>query len=67
MNRDKDGNDTFFPAVDLFAAPVQFWVDIFPLIPDIVLDHGAYWPRLLMELFKSRGAVEISGIYRNEM
>jgi hypothetical protein len=29
MNRDQQGNDTFFPAVDLFAAPVDFWVKIF--------------------------------------
>lgn len=66
MNRDKDGLDTFFPAVDLFAAPVEFWVKLFPSIPDIVLDQGATWGRLLMELFKANGAKEIEGIYRNE-
>jgi hypothetical protein len=66
MNRDKDGNDTFFPAVDLFAAPVDFWVKIFPSIPDVVMGADAYWPRILMEIFRANGAVEISGVFRND-
>ncbi len=66
MNRDKAGNDTFFPAVDLFAAPVHFWVRIFPEIPDVVMGVDAYWSRLLMEIFKKHGAVKVEGAYRNE-
>jgi hypothetical protein len=66
MNRDKDGNDTFVPAIDLFAAPVGFWVEIFNEIPDIVMGLDNYWGRLLMEIFRKHGAVEIEGIYRNE-
>jgi hypothetical protein len=66
MNRDKDGLDTFFPACDLFGAPVKFWVEIFPEIPDIVLGADAFWSLLLMHIFKKHGAVEIEGVYRNE-
>jgi hypothetical protein len=67
MNRDKDGNDTYFPAVDLFAASVDFWVKVFPLIPDVVMDSTPYWARILMEIFKANGAKEIEGIYRNDV
>jgi len=66
MNRDASGNDTFFPATDLFAAPVDFWVKVFPEISDVVMGADSYWSRLLMEIFKKHGAREISGIYRNE-
>ena len=67
MNRDKDGNDTYFPAVDLFAAPVEFWVKVFPLIPDVVMDSTPYWARILQEIFKANGAKAIDGIYRNDV
>ncbi len=66
MNRDKDGNDTFFPVADLFAAPVDFWVKIFPEVPDVVLGADSYWPRILLEIFKKHGAKEVEGIYRSE-
>lgn len=66
MNRDKDGNNTFFPAIDLFAAKVDFWLKVFPEIPDMVLDSAPYWARVLMEIFKLHGAKEIEGIYRND-
>ncbi len=66
MNRNKVGQDTFFPAVDMFAATVDFWVKIFPEIPDVVFGADAYWSRLLMEIFKKHGAVEVEGIYRDE-
>lgn len=66
MNRDKSGNDTFFPAVDLFAAPVDFWVRIFPLIPDVVMGIDSMWSRILMHIFQKHGATEIEGVYRNE-
>lgn len=66
MNRSKEGLDTFFPCVDLLAAPVDFWVKVFPEIPDVVLGIDAYFPRLLMEMFKKHGAKEVSGIYRND-
>jgi hypothetical protein len=41
-------------------------VDIFNSIPDMVLDSGAMWPRVLLELFRSKGAKEIDGIFRND-
>jgi hypothetical protein len=63
-NRDKAGNDTFFPAVDLFAAPVDFWVKIFKDIPDVVMSTDSYWGLLLMQIFKKYGAVDVGGIYR---
>lgn len=66
MNRDKNGNDHFFPACDMFAAPVDFWVSLFPELPDLCLDNTPYCWRYLQEMFKARGAKEISGIYRNE-
>jgi hypothetical protein len=66
MNRDKNGNDRFFPATDMFAAPVDFWVKIFGEIPDVVLDNAPVWGRILQEIFKSHGAVEVEGIFRNE-
>lgn len=66
MNRDKDGNDTYFPAVDLFAAPVDFWIKIFNEIPDIVLGADAQWGILLMHIFKKHGAEEVEGIFKNE-
>lgn len=66
MNRDKDGNDTYFPAVDLFAAPVDFWVKVFPEIPDVVMGADSFCGLLLMQIFKKHGAVEIDGVYRNE-
>lgn len=66
MNRDKNGNDHFFPACDLLAAPVDFWVSLFPELPDLCLDNTPYCWRYLQEMFKARGAKEISGIYRNE-
>jgi hypothetical protein len=65
MNRDKKGNDEFFPCVDLFAAPVEFWQKILPEIPDMVMGTDSYWSRVLLELFKMNGAKEIGGIYRN--
>ena len=66
MNRDKHGNDHFFPACDMFAAPVGFWVELFPSLPDVVLDNSPIWGRILVELFKEKGGKEIEGIFRNE-
>jgi hypothetical protein len=66
MNRDKSGNDTFFPAVDMVAAPVEFWVKIFGELPDIVMGADSYWGLLLMQIFKKHGAIEIGGVYRHE-
>jgi hypothetical protein len=64
MNR-KDGLNTFAPVVDLFAAPVEFWKAILPDIPDMVMGTDGFWSRVLLEIFKAKGATEISGIFRN--
>jgi len=61
----KDGKDTFFPVVDLFAGTVDFWRKIFPLIPDVVMATDGFWSRILLEIFKMNNAVEIGGVYRN--
>lgn len=63
-NRSKQGLDTFAPMVDMFSAPLDFWVRIFPKIPDVVFGIDAHWSRILCEIFKSEGAIEIDGIYR---
>lgn len=65
MNRDKAGNDTFAPVVDLFSAPVVFWCKVFPEVPDVVMGNDGFWSRILMEIFKAHGAKEVEGIYRN--
>jgi hypothetical protein len=65
MNR-KNGVDEFFPAIDLFAAPVSFWIKILPEVPDMVMDNTPVWAIALGEIFKKHGAKEIGGIYRNE-
>ena len=64
MNR-KDGLNTFAPVVDLFAAPVEFWKAILPDIPDMVMGTDGFWSRVLLEIFKAKGAVEIEGVYRH--
>ena len=64
MNR-KNGVDTFYPVVDLFAAPVEFWKSILPDIPDMVMGTDGFWSRVLLEIFKAKGAKEIEGVYRN--
>jgi hypothetical protein len=64
MNR-KGGNDTFAPIVDLFAATTEFWKAILPEIPDLVMGEDAFWSRVLVEIFKAKGAKEVEGIYRN--
>lgn len=66
MNRDKEGNDTFFPAVDMFCASFEFWQKIQPEIPDVVFGPDAFWSRILLELFKINGAREVEGIFRYE-
>jgi hypothetical protein len=65
MNR-KNGVDEFFPAIDLFAAPVSFWIKILPEVPDMVMDNTPVWAIALGEIFKKHGAKEIGGIYRND-
>lgn len=64
MNR-KPGVDTFAPIVDLFAAPVEFWQKILPEVSDVVMGTDGFWSRILQEIFKAHGAVEIEGIYRH--
>lgn len=64
MNRDKSGQATWAPVPDLFAAPVKFWQDLFPHVPDVVMGADSYWSRILLELFKANGAREVEGIYR---
>jgi hypothetical protein len=65
MNR-KNGADEFFPAIDLFAAQVSFWIKILPEVPDMVMDNTPVWAIALGEIFKKHGAKEIGGIYRYE-
>lgn len=65
MNR-KNGVDEFFPAIDLFIAPVSFWIKILPEVPDMVMDNTPVWAIALGEIFKKHGAKETFGIFRNE-
>lgn len=62
----RNGIDEFFPAIDLFAAPVSFWIKILPEVPDMVMDNTPVWAIALGEIFKNHGAKETWGIYRND-
>jgi hypothetical protein len=66
FNKDRYGVRRFFPAVDMFTAPVDFWLKLYPSIPDIVLGADSYWSRLLFELFRANGAKEVEGAYRDD-
>jgi hypothetical protein len=65
MNREKSGHDEFYPCVDLFSAPVEFWQKILTSIPDMVMGSDSYWSRVLLEIFKMNGAKEVEGVYRH--
>lgn len=64
MTKPKNGDDFFFPVVDMFSAPVEFWVKIFDSVPDFVMDNGGVWSRGLVEIFKMNGAIEVEGVFR---
>jgi len=51
-----------FPTVDLFAAPVKFWEELWPEIPDLVMGRDRAWSEVLLHLFMEHKAVELRGI-----
>jgi len=47
------------PTVDFFAFSKQWWQMHQREVPDMVLGKDIYWPRVLTELFKANGGIEL--------
>ncbi len=56
--RDESG-DTFHPVADLFAFTRKWWFEHEKEIPDLIMGQDHWWPRVLQELIKQHGGVEL--------
>lgn len=57
-----DGQDTWHPAVDLFAATKKWWRDHYNEIQEFVLGPDMFWNRSLRAIFSRSGGVEIDSV-----
>ena len=57
--RDKDGNLTHHPAIDLFAFTKEWWKQHVSEMPDMILGRDYYWQRTLKALLQKHGGVEV--------
>lgn len=56
----EDGNRrTWHPMVDLFCMPKTWWQAHQHEMPDMVLGHDIFWPRVMTEIMKRHGAVDL--------
>lgn len=57
--KDKDGNLTHHPAVDLFAFSKEFWQQHVSEFPDMIMGRDFYWQRCLRQLILQHGGQEV--------
>lgn len=57
--KDKDGNLTNHPAVDLFAFSKEWWLSHVAEYPDFIMGRDYDWQRCLRELILRHGGVEV--------
>ncbi len=55
-----------FPTVDLFAAPVKFWEEIWSEIPDLIMGRDRAWSEVLLHIFLEHKATELRGIVHSD-
>lgn len=55
----KNGQKEFHTAVDVFAFTKKWWREHQNEYPDMLMGNDPYWHRVLLELFKKHGAVEV--------
>lgn len=63
--KDDENNPVHWSIVDMFCAPAATWENILPLVPDMVMGKDSMWSRVLLEIFRKHGAIEVEGAFRN--
>lgn len=63
--KDDENNPIHWSIVDMFAAPTATWENILPSVPDMVMGKDSMWSRVLLEIFRKNGAIEVEGAFRN--
>ncbi len=57
---------TFNPIGDCFYATREFWQQVLPDIPDLILGSDVFWAHALAALFRLKGAEDVTGAVYTE-
>lgn len=64
----QNGQELWHPAIDLFLFPKKWWQGHQEEMPDMVMGKDYLWERVLVELMKKHGAIELPfGVMRKEI